>query len=153
MIDIARVVTYGVPFCMGLVLAWNIQGVRLEGVEKDYEEYRRSAWNEAVRAESRAREMQSKWIEEVANALREQEEHLEKVGEDKRRLERLVTGLRNDNAALRDRLAGASAETAVDTGLALIDVYERCVDAYRGMAETAQAHANDVATMTRAWPR
>jgi chromosome segregation ATPase len=50
------------------------------------------------------------------------------------------------------QLAGLSAEACIKRAATLSDVLNQCTERYTGVAEKADRHANDVQTLTDAWP-
>lgn len=57
-----------------------------------------------------------------------------------------------DELDITQRFAGESAEAAAKSIAALRAVFESCTKEYRGMAESAQGHADDSMTLQEAWP-
>lgn len=63
-----------------------------------------------------------------------------------------VDSLRDTNDQLQQRIATASTEAARAYATTYQTVFTECVRAYQGVAEQADGHANDVRTLTEAWP-
>lgn len=62
-------------------------------------------------------------------------------------------GLRDELAASRRDLPGASREAARDYAAALADVFEQCTDRYSGVAEKADGHSFDALKFEQSWPK
>lgn len=62
-------------------------------------------------------------------------------------------GLRDDAAALRDQLAGATREAAIDRAAAVAAVLSQCAARHQVLAASCDRHVNDLRTLTEAWPR
>ena len=62
-------------------------------------------------------------------------------------------GLRGDVAALRDQLAGASADAGAERALALGSVLAKCAAEHQKLAQRCDRHVDDLRTLTEAWPR
>lgn len=63
-----------------------------------------------------------------------------------------ATGLRDAIAAFQRSLPTATAEAAIDRAITASTLLGECTERYRGVAEKADRHANDAATLEAAWP-
>lgn len=61
--------------------------------------------------------------------------------------------LRDDLRAVAVSAGGFACITAAERATTVSDVLAECAAAYTGMARTADGHANDVKTLTDAWPK
>jgi uncharacterized protein YgfB (UPF0149 family) len=61
--------------------------------------------------------------------------------------------LRHDLDQVRDQLATATRDAAVERAAAVSAVLADCSRKYQGMAAKADAHASDVRTLMDAWPK
>jgi len=64
-----------------------------------------------------------------------------------------LAGLRDDLAAMREHLAGATRDSILKRTDAVAAVLADCSRKYQGMAEVAERHSSDVRTLIEAWPR
>lgn len=64
-----------------------------------------------------------------------------------------LDGLRRTSDEANRRIAAASADALRQYATTANSVLAECTRAYLGVAEKAQGHANDVGTLTEAWPK
>ena len=64
-----------------------------------------------------------------------------------------LDGLRDDLAAMRLQLDGASRDAAIERANSIGAVLAQCGRKYQEMAAIAERHASDVKTLVAAWPR
>lgn len=64
-----------------------------------------------------------------------------------------LDGLQRDLEAANARLATATPAACIERATALSAVLDQCAGAYQDMAGKAERHANDIQTLTEAWPR
>lgn len=64
-----------------------------------------------------------------------------------------LDGLRRTSDEANRRIAAASADALRQYATTANAVLAECTRAYLGVAEKAQGHANDVGTLTEAWPK
>jgi vacuolar-type H+-ATPase subunit I/STV1 len=135
------------------LLAWSVQGLRLDALRAEHEAYVAQAQANAVLAEQARSETETRWKQEVENAEREAQERLAQAEKERADLARAAQRLRDDVAALRKRLADAPPAARLDADAALDELLGRCAEEYRRMAGAAERHADDVRTLISAWPR
>lgn len=61
--------------------------------------------------------------------------------------------LRNDLDKLKSDLPGLTADACRERAATVTELFDRCTDAYQGMAGKAQRHADDTLTLEQAWPK
>ncbi len=138
---------------LGFLAAWQLQGLRLDDITLDFQRYRLDAEQSAAQAQRASLEKERFWIAEKENALVNARYRETLLRHEIAGAQSAASGLRDDIAALRARLATDSRESCVATAAALGDVLQRCSADYRAMAEVADRHASDVQTLSEAWPR
>jgi len=62
-------------------------------------------------------------------------------------------GLRDDLAALRANLPGASADACRERAATLSELFDQCAGALESLAGKAQRHADDTLTLEQGWPK
>lgn len=144
---------YAVSVLVGAWLAWLVQEIRLDGVKVEFATYKAQVEQQAVEARYAALKQKEAWIKEKEDAEQKAAER-----EATLRTERdtaLAAGrrLRDDIATLRLRLPHAIQSACLATADTLAGLLDQCQQEYRGMAEVADGHANDVQTLMEAWPK
>lgn len=103
-------------------------------------------------AERTAREKETEWTqqkEEATHAATQRETELRATV---RTTAAAADSLRNTISDLRQRLAGDTVDACRVRAAACYDVFGKCAERYREMAERADRHASDVKTLSEAWP-
>ena len=77
---------------------------------------------------------------------------LQRLSADRDRLRTAADGLRDDLATATSRLPHAPPDAVIEYATATTDVFGQCAAALERLAATAQGHADDVQTLTEAWP-
>lgn len=98
---------------------------------------------------------------EKERALQQKVNDAEKRGADREAIHRTEVAvlesrlrvLRYDAAAFRDRLSRLSGAACVEAAATAAELFEQCSERYSDVAAAADGHANDVLTLTEAWPR
>lgn len=106
----------------------------------------------AINAEIAANETEAKWrkqIEESQSAYSEREKRLQA---DASAATAANNGLRGTIAEIKRSLPTNTAETNRDTADTAAELLGACGEEYRAMAESADRHAIEAATLNEAWP-
>lgn len=61
--------------------------------------------------------------------------------------------LRNDLDKLKSSLPGLTPDACRERAATVTELFDRCTNAYQGLAGKAQRHADDTLTLEQAWPR
>ena len=144
---------YAVSVLVGAWLAWLVQEIRLDGVKVEFATYKARVEQQAVEARYAALKQKEAWVKEKEDAevnavLREAQLRSER--------DRAVAAgrrLRDDIAALRDRLSESSAEACRRYVGTLSDVLAECSERYSTVAGVADQCVSDVQTLNEAWPK
>ena len=138
---------------LGFGAAWNIQGLRVDALDVEFGQYRNEVEQNAIAAKDVALEKERFWRMEVENARINAQAREMRLKKDAAAAQSAVSGLRNDLAALRARLATSPEDACINTAAALGDLLGQCSEAYQSMAEVADGHVNDIRTLTESWPK
>ncbi len=108
---------------------------------------------QALIAEVEARRKENQFVKQVQEAqdaanLREQT--IKKLSDD---LTVTNRKLRDTTATLRSKLSTDSLDAVRKTADAALTVFGECQERYTAMGENATGHANDVVTLSDAWPK
>ena len=143
---IAALLLLGISFAIGLMTGraqiqgkWNLHKLEMaDNAVKASEEYRAKerSWNQQLQeANKNANEREIK-IRNNLNAT---------TADNKR--------LRDTINSISSRLSGDTADARLETANTGLELLGECADAYIGMAEAADRHANDARTLSEAWPK
>ena len=138
---------------LGAAGAWWVQSLKIDRLVAEHAAYVIEAEANAHLAEARRVAMETKWKQEVDDANAEAKEREKRLVSDLAAAHAAAERLRGDASALRTRLADAPRDAAADTAAAAGELLAECGEAYRTMAGAAERHANDLRTLTQAWPR
>ncbi len=135
---------------LGFAGGWQVQGWRLgeqiAALKSQQAEAVATATREA-RAQEAARFTN---VQEAQNAAQKRAQTA-RADADNARSE--LDRLRDDLTAVAVSAGGFACITAAERATTVSDVLAECAAAYTGMARTADGHANDVKTLTDAWPK
>lgn len=137
----------------GGLVAWSLQGFRLDSVKTDFSGYKAQVAQQAVEARQAALKQKEAWIKEKEDAevnavLRDAQLRSER--------DRAVAAgrrLRDDLTTLRTRLPHAIPSAVLATADTLAALLDQCQTDYRALAEVCDGHASDVRTLIDAWPK
>lgn len=125
--------------------AWQVQNWRFAAKEKERVEAQaetdRLAYRSRLQQQDRVVQAQN---EAAARALAAR--NADRAAGD------AVDRVRNESARSLDA-ARVSHQACLDNAATLKSVFDQCVGEYREMGATAQGHADDVKTLSDAWPR
>ena len=138
---------------LGFLAAWQLQGLRLDALTVDFGKYRNQVEQQAVEARQAALKQQAAWLQEKEDALNAAQERETKLKKDLAAAQSAARGLRDDLAALRDRLSESSAEACRIYVGTLSDVLAECSERYSAVAGVADQCVSDVQTLNEAWPK
>lgn len=133
-----------------------VQTVRLVGARSDLAEATKALAEmsvEVAKANAKAAQQAAEFSNKVIEAQNEakQRETRLRAAADAARTE--SDGLRGDIGALRDQLANASRDAAVERAAAIADVLGQCAQRHQALAERCDRHVSDIRTLTDAWPK
>jgi hypothetical protein len=148
----AILLPYLVAALSGLAAGWLVQGFRLTAAQAEFRMYRAQVEAGAATAEIEKSNLEWRWSQEKEDAEKDAGLRQAKIEMERGHLRAAVDGLRRDNAALRERLAGDAGAACAVPATTLLDLYEECVDEYRTLAGEATRHASDIETLIAAWP-
>lgn len=144
---------YAVAGMAGAWLAWQVQGFRLDAVKSDYAQYQVMVGQQAAEARKAALNQRDQWAKEKEHAINDARAREVKLRADLGRAQSAAGGLRNDLAALRNRLPDAPAETGHRVVGALGDVLGECSERYNALAGVADQCTSDLKTLSDSWPK
>lgn len=144
---------YAVAASFGFSAAWWLQGVRIERLEAQHLTYAAEVEANALKAKAAALMQEKQWIKEKEDAQKRADEREAKLRGDLSAAVSAAGGLRHTVAALRSRMSSATPAAVTETADTLAELFEQCVGDYRAMAEAADRHALDAATLSEAWPK
>ena len=141
--------------------AWKVQDwrygdqiaeIRIEQAESEKEIAEKAA-NAQIKAIDDAVQKERAWSDAVANSLKEarEREQKQRIAADNAR--RTVGELRDNLSALKAGLPGLTEAAVRRYADASTGLLRDCATRYTEMADNAQRHANDVRTLTEAWPK
>ena len=137
----------------GGLVAWSLQGFRLDDLKHDFAGYKTQVEQQAVEARQAALKQKEQWIKEKEDAEQKAAEREATLRTERDRALAGARRLRDDIATLRTRLPNAIPSACLATADALAGLLDQCQQEYRGMAEVADGHASDVQTLMEAWPK
>ena len=149
-LEIAAIVA---AVAVGFGIAWNLQGIRIASLEAESSRYRAEVELNAIAAKRAAMDRENHWRMEVENARINAKAREMRLKKDVAAAQSAVSGLRNDLATLRARLATSPEDACINTAAALGELLGQCGEAYQSMAEVADGHVNDIRTLTESWPK
>lgn len=143
---IAALLLLGISFAIGLMTGRaQIQG--------KLNLYKLEMADNAVKASEEYRAKERSWNQQLQEANNHANEREIKIRNN-------LTAATADNKRLRDTINSISGRLPGDTGDARLkaattglELLGECADAYIGMAEAADRHANDARTLSEAWPK
>ena len=133
----------------GFGAGWTANGWRLgeQAAEKDREHAAAvAAAAETARLKERA---MTKKVEDARNEATKRETT---VRRDAATARDSADGLRNELTELRRNLSSLAAEACHQRADTLAELFDQCQSDYRGLAEKADRHVNDVQTLNQGWP-
>jgi hypothetical protein len=131
---------------LGASVAWNVQSMRLTTLRAEFALYQATS-------EKATALQEITWLKEKEEAENEAKLRFTKLETERTALSATAGRLRNDLAALRQRIANAAPSACLDASNTLGELLGACQDEYRTMALKAQRHADDVDTLIAAWPK
>ena len=140
---------------IGLVIAligcfeWAQSSAERRGYTQAQTEYTKRALQASEAARKRENELHNK-LQEAENEFKQREVALNAAA-DSARAER--DGLRDELAAIGDRLSRASADALRQYARTANSVLSECIDRYSKLAQKADGHAADALMLSRSWPR
>ena len=139
---------------LGFMAAWQLQGLRLDALDVEFAKYRLDVERQASEARQAAFKQQAAWLQEKEDALNAAKLREEKLRRDAAAAaQSAARGLRDDLAALRDRVSTSSAEACHRYVGVISDVLGECSERYRTVAGVADQCVSDVQTLSEAWPK
>ena len=138
---------------LGFMAAWQIQGMRLDEAETEFRAYVVQVEDAAAAAKKAAIEQYALWLQEKEDALNAAKLREEKLRRDAAAAQSVSRGLRDDLAALRERVSTDTVEACRRYVGTLSDVLGECSERYRTVAGVADQCVSDVATLSEAWPQ
>ena len=138
---------------VGFGAAWNLQGIRLDSLEVEFGTYRLAVERQAVIARAEAIKQKEQWIKEKEDAEQRAAQREATLRAERDRALAGARGLRDDLAALRERLSTDTVEACQRYVGTLSDVLAECSDRYGAVAGVADQCVSDVKTLSEAWPK
>lgn len=138
---------------VGFVAAWNLQGIRLDSLEVEFGTYRLAVERQAVIARAEALKQKEQWIKEKEDAEQHAAEREEILRTERDTALAAGRRLRDDLAALRERLSTDTGEACRRYVGTLSDVLAECSERYSAVAGVADQCVSDVQTLNEAWPK
>ena len=138
---------------LGFMAAWQLQGLRLDALDVEFAKYRLDVERQASEARQAAFKQQAAWLQEKEDALNAAKLREEKLRRDAAAAQSAARGLRDDLAALRERVSADSVEACQRYVGSLSDVLGECGERYSAVAGIADQCVSDVQTLTEAWPK
>lgn len=138
---------------LGFMAAWQLQGLRLDALDVEFAKYRLDVERQASEARQAAFKQQAAWLQEKEDALNAARLRENILRRDVAAAQSASRGLRDDLAALRDRLSADTVEACRRYVGTLSDVLAECSDRYSTVAGVADQCVSDVQTLSEAWPK
>ena len=138
---------------VGFGLAWNLQGLRIDSLENEFGRYRGEVEQNALAAKRAAFKQQAAWLQEKEDALKAARLREDILRRDVAAAQSAARGLRDDLAALSDRVSADSVEACQRYVGTLSDVLAECSERYSAVAGVADQCVTDVQTLNEAWPK
>ncbi len=142
----------GLIVLMFIVAAFGIHSVLQYGQKEGYERAVAEYTKKQLVAEQMARAKEknlNNQITKARNAAIKRDQEMDKLAD---ALNTANQRLRYTTTTLRNKLSTDSSDALRRTADAALTVFDRCTEEYTRMAEDATGHANDVLTLTEAWP-
>ena len=138
---------------LGFMAAWQLQGLRLDEAHNEFRAYVVEVEDAAAASKKAAITQYALWLQEKEDAL-----NAAKVREDTLRRQAAAARsaadwLRDDLAALRERVSADTVEACHRYVGTLSDVLAECSERYSTVAGVADQCVSDVQTLTEAWPK
>jgi uncharacterized protein (DUF3084 family) len=137
----------------GFGAAWEVRGWEVESSDARFDAYKSETDANAARAELEKLQTETRWKEEVQHAQDEAEKRLAQNRADMDALAADSKRLRKQLAAVQSRLARAPEDACLNTAATLGELLGDCQDRYSALGEKAQRHAEDIRTLSEAWPK
>lgn len=138
---------------LGFMTAWQIQGMRLDEAENEFRAYVVQVEDAAAASKKAAITQYAIWLQEKEDALNAAKLREEKLRRDAAAAQSVSRGLRDDLAALRERVSADSVEACRAYVGPLSDVLGECSERYSAVAGVADQCVSDVKTLNEAWPK
>lgn len=138
---------------LGFMTAWQWQGLRLDSLTVEFGQYRNAVEQQALEARQAALKQQAAWLQEKEDAEQKANEREAKLRKDLAAAQSAARGLRDDLAALRERVSADSVEACRRYVGTLSDVLAECSERYSTVAGVADQCVSDVQTLNEAWPK
>jgi len=138
---------------LGFMAAWQIQGLRLDEAENEFRAYVVEVEDAAAASKKAAIEQYALWLQEKEDALNAAKLREDILRRDVATAQSAARGLRDDIAALRERLSTDTVEACRRYVGTLSDVLAECGERYSAVAGIADQCVSDVQTLSEAWPK
>ena len=143
----AQIALVAIAVLMGL---WGY-GKRQHGL--GYSKAQGEYTQKALVASEAARKRESDLQNQLQEAINESQRNQIAIAAANDRARSELDGLRNELAALSDRLSSATADARLKYARAASAVLAECAARYSELAQKADKHANDALMLQRAWPK
>ena len=123
------------------------------GYETGYQRRDLEAKAQILAAEQQARATERRWnlkLQEARTNASKRETDLRRAVDSARAV---VGSLRDQLAAATSRLPSATCDASREYATTINELFGQCAQAYQGMAEQADRHANDALMLQEAWPK
>jgi len=140
-------------FALGFLAAWQLQGLQLDALDLEFAQYKIDVGQQAIEARQAAMKQQAAWLQEKEDALNAARLREDILRRDVAAAQSAARGLRDDLAALRDRVSTDSIDACHRYVGIISDVLAECSDRYSAVAGVADQCVTDVQTLTEAWPK
>ena len=144
---------HAIAACVGAWIAWTVQGVRVDGVKTEFAGYKTQVAQQAIEARQAALKQKEQWIKEKEDAEQRAAQREATLRAERDRALAGARRLRDDIAALRERLSTDTGEACRRYVGTLSDVLGECSERYSAVAGVADQCVSDVATLSEAWPQ
>lgn len=138
---------------LGFMAAWQLQGIRLDAAENEFHTYIVQVEDAAAKSKRAAIEQYALWLQEKEDALNAAKLREDILRRDVATAQSAARGLRDDLAALRERVSADTVEACRRYVGTLSDVLAECSERYSAVAGIADQCVTDVQTLTEAWPK
>lgn len=138
---------------LGFMAAWQIQGLRLDEAENEFRAYVVEVEDAAAASKKAAIEQYALWLQEKEDALNAAKLREDILRRDVATAQSAARGLRDDLAALRERVSADTVEACQRYVGTLSDVLAECSERYSAVAGVADQCVSDVKTLSEAWPK
>ena len=138
---------------IGFGLAWNLQGLRLDALDIEFRRYQNEVEQNAIAAKRAAMDKEQFWRQEIENARINAQSREARLRRDVANAQSAARGLRDDLAAIRERVSTDTGEACRRYVGTLSDVLAECSERYSAVAGIADQCVSDVQTLNEAWPQ